>query len=108
MDGDVVDHALLSTLKVDLQPIVMSCSSCGFLHTDVGYFAVHRTRKKLCGGCGELFKVAQRCVGNAYAILKPELTPVLQFCADCGASVLVGPVDQPGRSVCHFRLCGCR
>ena len=93
MDGDVAGRVLLSTLKAGLQPIVVSYSSCGFLHTDVGYFAVHRTREKLCGGCGELFKVAQRCVENAYAILKPELTPALRFCADCGDSALVGPVE---------------
>ena len=106
MDGDVAGCALLSTLKAGLQPIVVSCSSCGFLHTDVGYFAVYRTREKLCGGCGELFKMAQRCVGNAYAILNPELTPDSRFCADCGANALVGPVNQPGRAVCQ--LCGCQ
>ena len=91
IDGDVAGRALLSTLKAGLQVIVVLCSGCGFLHTDVGYFAVHRTREKLCSGCGELFKVAQRCVGNAYAILKPELTPALQCCTDCGVSALVGP-----------------
>ena len=93
MDGDVAGRALLSTLKAGLQPIMVLCSSCGFLHTDVGYFAVHKTRKKLCSGCGELLKVAQRCVGNAYAILKPELTPASRFCADCDANALLGPVE---------------
>ena len=93
MDGDVAGHALLSTLKPGLQPIVVLCSSCGFLHMDVGYFVVHKTRKKLCSGCGEFWKVVQRCVGNAYAILKLELTPASRFCADCGACALVGPVE---------------
>ena len=93
MNGDIGGRALSLTLKAGLQPIMVSCSSCGFLHTDVDYFAVHRTRKKLCSSCRELVKVAQRCVGNAYAMLKPELTPALRFCADCGASALVGPVE---------------
>ena len=67
MPSAVAGQALLQSLMVGKKPVLVPCTSCGFLHTDVGCFAIHASWEKLCGNCGELFRVKQRCVGNALA-----------------------------------------
>ena len=48
MPSAVAGYALLQLLMAGKKRVLLPCTSCGFLHTDVGYLEIHVSWENLC------------------------------------------------------------
>ena len=66
---DDVLQSLGDTLWAGIKPVALRCTTCGAWHVDVGAAAVHVSRERTCGTCGNTFRCAYPVVSHPLSLL---------------------------------------